>query len=49
MLRLHAAIFWPGLNIFEEFSMPLEDGPEQDGVNYNDQEEEPYIEPRDPD
>ena len=47
MLRLHAAIVWPGLNIFEEFSMSGEDGAEQDGVN--DQEEERYIEPRDHD
>jgi len=37
----------PVYKLIEEFSMPGEDGPEQDGVN--DQEEEPYLEPVDSD
>ena len=37
----------PVYNLIEEFSLPGEDGPEQDGVN--NQEEEPYLEPVDSD
>jgi len=37
----------PVYNLIEEFSMPGEDGPEQDGVN--NQEEEPHLEPVDSD
>lgn len=37
----------PVYNLIEEFSLPGEDEPEQDGVN--DKEEEPYLEPVDSD
>ena len=37
----------PVYNLIEEFSLPRDDGPEQDGVN--DREEEPYLEPVDSD